>query len=157
MTDRVLTIAHLPRHIPERECRTIAAKTGWDESCFAVEEVKNSRGPGNVVMIELEMENVTEVFSGFGQMGVKAEKVAMEPLDEAREYLAAGVPVGKHLADQLMLPLGIGAWRGSGGGVFRTMALSRHAETLLDILRLFLEIECRVERDGHDDCLVHIG
>lgn len=108
-------------------------------------------------MIELETENVTEVFTGFGQLGVKAENVAMEPLGEAREYLAAGVPVGKHLADQLMLPLGIGAWRGSGGGVFRTMALSRHAETHLEILRLFLEIKCRVKRDGHDDCLVHIG
>jgi len=150
-------IAHLPRHIPQRECRTIAAKTGWDESCFAIEEVKNSRGPGNVVMIELEAENVTEVFTGFGQLGVKAEVVAMEPLCEAQEYLAAGVPVGRHLADQLMLPLGIGAWRGAGGGVFRTLALSPHAETHLEILRRFLEIKCQADCDGPSACLVQIG
>jgi RNA 3'-terminal phosphate cyclase (ATP) len=150
-------IANLPRHIPERECRTIAAKTGWDEGCFAVEEVKNSRGPGNVVMIELESENVTEVFAGFGQMGVKAEEVAMGAVREAREYLAADVPVGMHLADQLMLPLGIGAWQGMGGGTFRTLPLSRHSETHLEILRMFLEIDCRAERCGPDQCVVKVG
>ena len=30
---RVL-LAHLPRHIAERECRTIAQQTGWSEDCF---------------------------------------------------------------------------------------------------------------------------
>ena len=102
-------VANLPRQIAERECRTIARKTGWDEGCFAVEEVRGSRGPGNVVLIELESEHLTEVFTGFGQIGVRAEAVAMRVLDEARAYLAAGVPVGKYLADQLLLPLGIGA------------------------------------------------
>jgi RNA 3'-terminal phosphate cyclase (ATP) len=149
-------VANLPRHIAERECRTIAGKTGWDEGCFAVEEV-HSRGPGNVVMIELESPNVTEVFTGFGQLGVKAEEVAMHPLREARDYLAADVPVGTHLADQLMLPLGIAAWSGSGSSVFRTMPLTRHSETHLEILRRFLEIDCQVESTGRDQCLVRIG
>ena len=150
-------VANLPRHIAERECRTIAKKTGWDEACFAVEEVQDSRGPGNVVMIELEATNVTEVFTGFGQLGVKAEEVAMHALREARDYLAAGVPVGKHLADQLMLPLGIGAWLGSGGGTFRTMALSLHSTTHLEILGRFLEIGVHVDRIERDNCLVRLG
>ena len=37
-------LANLPRHIGERECRTIAEKTGWDQSCFAVEQVTGSAG-----------------------------------------------------------------------------------------------------------------
>ena len=150
-------VANLPRHIAERECRTIAQETGWDEDSFFIEEVRGSRGPGNVVMIELEAEHVTEVFVGFGQLGVRAEQVAMTALREAREYLAAGVPVGRHLADQLMLPLGIGAYLGSGGGVFRTMALSPHATTHLEILRRFLEINAVVEQTGPEDCTVRIG
>ena len=88
-------------------------------------------------MIELHAEHVTEVFTGFGQLGVKAEEVAMQASARPAAYLAAGVPVGKHLADQLMLPLGIGAWLGSGGGVFRTMALSPHATTHAEILLPF--------------------
>lgn len=150
-------VANLPRKIAERECEAIAKKTGWDEECFTTEEVRGSRGPGNIVLIELESENLTEVFTGFGEINVRAETVAMRVLDEARAYLAAGVPVGKHLADQLMLPLGIGAHLGSGGGMFRTMALSLHATTHIDILRRFLDINAQVEQNGRDDCVVRIG
>lgn len=109
------------------------------------------------MLIELESENVTEVFAGFGQIGVRAEAVATRALDEAREYIAAGVPVGKHLADQLMLPFGIGAHFGGGGGMFRTMALSLHATTHIDILHRFLEIDAKIEEDGRDDVVVRIG
>jgi RNA 3'-terminal phosphate cyclase (ATP) len=150
-------IANLPRHIAERECRAIADKTSWDESCFAVEEAKNSRGPGNVVMIELESAALTEVFIGFGQLGVKAEEVAMQAIRLARDYLASGVPVYEYLADQIMLLLGIGAYQGTGGGVFRTMSLSRHATTHLEILRRFMDLEIGVENNGRDDHLVKIG
>ena len=46
---RVL-VANLPRHIAERECRTIAHETGWDESSFTIDEVKSSLGPGNATL-----------------------------------------------------------------------------------------------------------
>jgi RNA 3'-terminal phosphate cyclase (ATP) len=150
-------VANLPRHIAERECRTIAQETGWGEASFSIDEVKGSRGPGNAVMIELEAEHVTEFFTAFGQLGVRAEDVAKDALCQAEEYLAAGVPVGKYLADQLMLPLGIGAYLGSGGGVFRTMDLSPHATTHLDILRRFLELDIHVEQDGPDGWLMRTG
>jgi RNA 3'-terminal phosphate cyclase (ATP) len=150
-------VANLPQHIGERECRVIAEKTGWNAGGFMVEMVSNSRGPGNVVLIELESEHLTEVFTGFGQIGVRAETVAIRALDEAREYLAAGVPVGKHLADQLLLPLGIAAHFGSGGGMFRTMALSLHATTHIEILHRFLELDAKVEQAGRDDFVVRIG
>ncbi len=150
-------LANLPRHIAERECRTIAQQTGWSEDCFAIEERSDAYGPGNVVMIELEAENVTEVCTSFGRIGVKAEEVAMEALREAEEYSAAHVPVGRHLADQIMLPLGIGAYLGSGGGVFYTMALSAHATTHLEIMRHFLGLDAKIEHDSRGNCLVQIG
>ena len=153
---RVL-LANLPRHIAERECRTIARQTGWSEDCFVIEEPKDACGTGNVVMIELEAENVTEVCTSFGRIGVKAENVALEALREAEEYLAAGVPVGRHLADQIMLPLGIGAYFGTGGGTFRTLPLSAHATTHLEILRRFLGLDARIEHQSGGNCLVRIG
>jgi RNA 3'-terminal phosphate cyclase (ATP) len=152
---RVL-LANLPRHIADRECRTIARQTGWGEDCFAIEELHDARGPGNVVMIELEAEQVTEVCTSFGRKGVKAEEVALEALREADEYVAAGVPVGRHLADQIMLPLGIGAYFGAGGGMFRTLSLSPHATTHLEIIRLFLDVTATVEQNEQDNCLVQI-
>ena len=71
-------------------------------------------------------------------------------------HLAAGVPIGRHLADQLMLPLGIGVYLGSGGGVFRTMELSLHATTHLDILRQFLEITVQLDSEDDGNCLVRV-
>ena len=150
-------VANLPRHIAEWECRTIAQQPGWDDAFVTIDEIKDSRGPGNAVIIELEAEHVTEVFTAFGQLGVRAEEVAKEALRQAEEYLAAGVPVGEYLADQLMLPLGIGAYLGPGGGVFRTMGLSLHATTHLEILRRFLEVDIHVEQDGPDNWLMRIG
>jgi len=42
-------------------------------------------------------------------------------VDEVRQWLAAGVPVGEHLADQLLVPMAL------VGGRFRTVQSSRHA------------------------------
>ncbi|MBC8870863.1 MAG: RNA 3'-terminal phosphate cyclase [Planctomycetes bacterium] len=150
-------VANLPLHIAERECNTIANKTGWDKSCFEVDEVTGSPGPGNVVMIELNSANVTELFTGFGQRGVRAETVASRVLESALRYMEAGVPVGENLADQLMLPLGIGAYQGSGGGVFRTLALSPHSTTHIEVLKALLDVKIRVEETNRHDCTVRIG
>ncbi len=149
-------VANLPRHIAERECQTIVQKTGWDESCCQVEEIRDSSGPGNVVMIELAADGVREVFTAFGRIGVKAERVAANALRDARQYLKAGVPVARYLADQLILPIGIGAWQGTGGGAFRTQALTEHSRTHLEILRRFLDVRVETRQLGHDDSLVRI-
>ncbi|MFO7905464.1 MAG: hypothetical protein ACQESR_19255 [Planctomycetota bacterium] len=50
-------------------------------------------------MIELESDHVTEVFTGFGRKGVRAEKVAMEVYRDVQTYLKSNVPVGIDLAD----------------------------------------------------------
>lgn len=131
-------VANLPVTIAQRECREIARQTNWPDRCFREQEVTCARGPGNVVFIELVCEQVTELFTGFGLRGVPAEKVAMRALDECKKYIAADVPVGTHLADQLMLPLGIAAQRGVSGA-FRTMKLSQHSRTNLDVLAEFLD------------------
>lgn len=138
-------IARLPRHIAQRECQTIAAATGWDESCFEIVPIADAPGPGNAVSIELQFEHVTEVFTGFGQRGVPAEHVARQALDSAQRYLDADVPVGEQLADQLLLPLGLGAHQGSGGGMFRTLPLSLHSQTQIQVLKRFLEIRIEVQ------------
>jgi RNA 3'-terminal phosphate cyclase (ATP) len=148
-------VANLPRHIAERECQAIQGKSGWPDECFLIDEVADAAGPGNVVSIELVSQNVTEVFTGFGQKGVRAERVASNVWRAADEYLQAGVPVGPHLADQLLLPLGISAHSG-GGGSFRTLALSRHSTTHIDVLGKFLDVDVRVQRQGQHDFLVEV-
>jgi RNA 3'-terminal phosphate cyclase (ATP) len=107
------------------------------------------------VCIEIESAHVTEVFTAFGRLGVRAERVAAEAVEQARRYLEGGAPVGPYLADQLILPLGISAWQEGGpgvrrGGAFRTLPPSAHTTTHVAILRRFLGVEIGVEalQDG---------
>ena len=77
--------------------------------------------------------------TAFGERRKPAEAVADEAIDELERYLAAPVPVGEHLADQLLLPMAL-----AGGGRFRTLPLSLHARTQLELIPRFLGVEFSV-------------
>jgi RNA 3'-terminal phosphate cyclase (ATP) len=131
--------AALPFDIAHRELAVVRDRLGWgDDHCQPV-ELTNTAGPGNVLEIELEFEQTTELFTGFGQRGVTAETVANQVLSEVEEYLAAEVPVGQHLADQLLLPFAL-----AGGGSFSSLPASHHFDTQCEVLQRFLH--CQVVR-----------
>ncbi len=104
------------------------------------------------MLLELESENVTEIFTAFGEVGVRAESVADRAVQEMRRYLKAGVPVGEHLADQLLLPLAL-----AGAGAFRTVPLSRHATTQMELIPRFLDVKIGVEREERDRYVVEVS
>jgi RNA 3'-terminal phosphate cyclase len=55
-----------------------------------------------------------------------------------------------------MLPLGIAAWQSGATSQFRTLPLTRHSTTHIEILRQFLGIEITHETNGLA-CSVSIG
>jgi RNA 3'-terminal phosphate cyclase len=84
-------------------------------------------------------------------VGIRAEVVAERAVKEMRRYLAAGAPVGPHLADQLLLPMAL-----AGHGAFRTSGLSSHSRTNLAVIRMFSPTRISVAGD-RDDILVEWG
>ena len=106
----------LPRRCRARsaacELDEVRRGLGWPDESL---QIRANFPRGRVREISLRSrsarEQVTEVFTGFGQRGVTAEAVAQHALTEAKDYLASGAPVGNHLADQLILPLAL-----AGGG-----------------------------------------
>ncbi|MCA9169235.1 MAG: RNA 3'-terminal phosphate cyclase [Planctomycetales bacterium] len=156
--DRCATaiVANLPLTIGQRELDTIAQKLSWPTDCFQLCESPDTHGPGNVVLIEICSEHVSEVFTGFGRHGARAERVASEAVDQVRDYLSADVPVGKYLADQLILPLSIAAWKYGAKSKFRTLPLSRHSTTHLEIVQKFLDVTVNVSQQDAAT-LVSIG
>lgn len=136
-------VALLSSRIAERELQVVRERLNWEPGFFRTESIRDAVGPGNAVTVEVASEHVTEVFTGFGEKGVSAERVGALVAEEAAEYLAAGVPVGRHLADQLVLPMALG-----GGGSFRTLKPSRHTLTHVELLRTFLGSEIRIEQSG---------
>ena len=132
-------VVNLPQSIAERELRVIREQMGWDDGQLQLETSANAYSPGNVVTIEIESERVTEVITGIGERGVRAETVAAKAVEEAQRYLATGAPVGEHLADQLLITLAL-----AGGGSFLTGAPSLHTTTNIEIIKTFLNVDIRV-------------
>lgn len=138
-------VAQLPFDIAQREAETARALLGWAAGEARGETWEGSPGPGNVVSVEVESEHVTERFTAFGEKRVPAEQVATRAAEEARRYLAAGVPVGEHLCDQLLLLCAL-----ARGGAFRTLALDSHSITQVETFAHFLDVRVHVEEMGPD-------
>lgn len=147
ITRRVHTVvANLPRHIAQREAETAAGMLTWEQESHQIEVTRESPGPGNVVMIHIGSESLTEMFTNFGKLGVSAEKVAENAAREAREYLASKAVAGEHLADQLLLPMTL-----AGSGSFTALKLNMHARTNMEVIAAFLTSKFTVEQ--HDGCV----
>jgi len=144
-------VAHLPTSIVERELETVERRLSWGRNAWRVVETDDSAGPGNVLLIELEHENVTEICTGFGEHRVRAEAVAEKTVKSLREYLRGTAPVGRYLADQLMVPMAVTA-----GGRFRAVKLTRHARTNIDIVHAFLPDRIATEEQEDGSALVRI-
>jgi RNA 3'-terminal phosphate cyclase (ATP) len=155
-------VANLSPTIAVRERDTLISMLSWPPASIQAADIE-AQGPGNYVGVEVESEHVTEVFSGFGRTGIKAEHVAAEAAREARDYLASDAAVGPYLADQLLLPLGLSAASEATlderrGGTFRTLPLTRHSQTHIELLERFLGIVVQCERaDDGRSCLVSVS
>lgn len=139
--EAVAIVSQLPRGIAEREIAVLKDKLPMCAENLVVEEVQDPRGPGNIVMVIIKSERITEVFTGFGERGVPSEHVAGSLVKPVREYLAAGVPVGRYLADQLIVPMAL-----AGGGEFMTLPLSRHSNTNIEVVKKFLDVDVAVTK-----------
>ncbi len=143
-------LARLPTHVADRELGVVRERLGFAQEDCHVLEVSGG-GPANVLLLEVERAVGRELVTRFGEKGLRAELVAARACDELDAFLRAGVPVGEHLTDQLLLPLAV-----AGGGRFRCAPLSSHALTNIETIRRFLDVPIHVEPDG-DAAIVAIG
>ena len=145
-------VSRLPLHIAHRELDVIGSELGLPAENLQAREITTAAGPGNVVTVVINSRHVTEVFTGFGMRGVRAEKVAAQLAERVRRYLAAEVPVGEQLADQLLLPLAL-----AGGGSYVTLAPSLHTTTNSDVLGQFMTVQIDCKELGPDRWRIELG
>jgi RNA 3'-terminal phosphate cyclase (ATP) len=134
-------VAHLPRHIAERELATLREGLPVELAETRI-ETPSARGAGNALLLELAYEHATTLVSGIGEKGTPAEDVAIGVVDAARDALAADAPVDPHLADQLLIPLAL------GGGRFRTPSLTAHTHTNAAVIEPFVDSRFSVAEEG---------
>lgn len=127
-------IAALPPCVAERiggEARK--GLPDWPNDAFVIRELPLDQGPGVILMLEAVFEHVTEIVSGFGKLGVSAERVAVTATRRMAGYLASDAFAGPYLADQLLLPFAL-----AGAGVFTSVKPSQHSRTAADVIAQFL-------------------
>jgi RNA 3'-terminal phosphate cyclase (ATP) len=138
-------VAALPIHIAQRELEVIGAELDWTSEQLLLRGLSNDVGPGNVVTLTAEHENVCEVITSFGERGVRAEAVAGTAAAEMRAYLESTAPVGEHLADQLLLPMTL-----ASGGSFTATVVSDHLRSNALVVERLTKRRVVVEvTDGH--------
>jgi RNA 3'-terminal phosphate cyclase (ATP) len=145
-------LSRLPSHVAERELAVVRQELDWRDTECAVENVAHPLGPGNALVLEIEAEQVTAVFTGFGERGRSAEEVGRQAVSAARAWIEADVPVEEHLADQLLLPAAL-----AGGGSFRTTQPSLHATTNAAVIERFLGVTIHWDQESALAWRVTIG
>ncbi|MTW14411.1 RNA 3'-terminal phosphate cyclase [Pseudoduganella eburnea] len=133
--------ARLPAQVAQRQYATVRNLLGWEADQMREVLSPTSASPGNAILLTVESESVTEVFSAIGDRGVRAEAVAREAALEARRYLASGAAVGEHLGDQVMLPMAL-----AGGGAYTLDHVSQHAITNAEVIAHFLPVTVSFEQ-----------
>lgn len=124
----------LPPGVADRiDATARKAVPDWPDEAFAIRELPVDQGPGVILILEAAFERVTEVVSGFGKLGVSAERVANTATGRMAGYLASDAFAGPYLADQLLMPFAL-----AGGGAFTTVKPSQHSRTAADVIERFI-------------------
>ena len=152
VTGQVL-FAGLPFEVAERMlARARHDLATWPDEAFAVRQLPADQGPGVILLLEAQYANVTEVVSGFGQLGVPAERLAKTSAARMNGFQASSAFAGPYLADQLVLPFVV-----SGGGSLTTVKPSQHLLTAIDIVRRFSGYKITLTKQGSGTHLLTVG
>ncbi len=130
----------LSRSVAQRELQHLGAGLGWSEQQLREGSSRQNEGPGNALLATLIHENLSEVFTAFGEKGVSAEDVSREVLSEVRSYQASEAALGPHLADQWALPLALAVWKRGGEASYTCTELTPHATTNFEVIEHFLPV-----------------
>lgn len=136
-------VAGIPASVGSRELETVGRGLGFSESQLLMRGLPGEQGPGNALLVTLEHEHLTEVFSVIGEKSLRAETVAKKVVQETKEFIVSGAAVGEHLADQLLLPMAL-----AGGGRFTTASVSQHTITNAEVISRFLPVDITFADDG---------
>ncbi len=103
-------------------------------------------GKGTTLLLQAGFERSSACYFSLGERGKPAERVADEAVDGLQVFLATDGAIDQYLADQLLLPLAVAAWRfGAGPSRLRTCQVTQHLLTNAWIVRLFLPVRIEIE------------
>jgi RNA 3'-terminal phosphate cyclase (ATP) len=115
----------------------------WGEDAIVIRELPADQGPGIALILEAAFEHVTEVMTGFGKLGLPAERLGHTTARRMAGYLASKAFAGPYLQDQLLLPFAL-----AGGGSFTSVKISEHTRTAAQVIERFTGRTVRLPAEG---------
>lgn len=137
--------------IMDEELTICKRKVDGKTALRCMKQTVESPGPGNVLYAQMEYENITELFSVCGAFNVSRREVGERVAGMLNKYLELNVPVGRFLADQLLLPMAIGA-----GGKFLTHAPTKHTQTNIEVIQKFLNTDIKLENNENGTYVIEV-
>lgn len=148
----VIHYAHIGAEIPARQARQLRAALPMLGENIELLEHASSPGPGNAISVRIGHRNVCEVFSAFGAKSVPSRRLTSSLAKAVKRHLASDLPVGPHLADQLLLPMAL-----LGGGRFHTTHPTAHTTTNAAVINAFLSPDTvQLETSAQGRCAVRV-
>ena len=146
-------VAGVPFDVADRELGAMRkVLADWPEEAFVPRQIPAEEGPGNALIATARFEHVTEVMSGFGKLGLPAEKIGKTTAKRMAGYLASGAFAGPYLQDQLLLPFAL-----AKGGAFTSVKLSQHTRTAMDLIERFTGTGFRVGEGADKRHLIEVA
>ncbi|MES2921063.1 MAG: RNA 3'-terminal phosphate cyclase [Verrucomicrobiota bacterium] len=129
---------NLPIAIAGRMLDSALVQLPCDDATVEIREP----GPGRGVccLYEAIFKNCEELTSSFGETNVTAERVGRRAAKCLQDFIGSGTPVGRHLADQLLLPMAL-----AGSGSFTTMVPDDHVPTNISVIEKFLPVKFQID------------
>jgi RNA 3'-terminal phosphate cyclase (ATP) len=112
-----------------------------------------SVSPGTVVFVKAGFRQGRAGFTSLGQKGKPAEKVAEEACEKFFKFMDSEGAFDKHLSDQLVLYLSLA----QGRSCIALQEVTRHLETNIWVIRQFLPMTCRIDRERRKLTVEGIG
>lgn len=145
-------ISRTPESMARRQLEVVRQQLALGTDECLVEPVPTARGPGQALLLEMETDEITTVFSGFPDRGRTPEDVANDAIESVERWVKSDAVVDEHLADQLLIPMTL-----AGGGCFRTTEPSSHTRTNASIIGRFIDIDIRFEQETSTTWLVTVS
>lgn len=122
--------------INQRELDTLSKKLNIDQ---AHQMHMHGVSQGNALAVLVKFADHQQLFTALGTINRSAERVANGLASEVRQYLGTGAMVDEYLADQLLLPLALGA-----GGSFTASHISEHTRTQAKMIQRFMDCDIQL-------------
>ena len=136
-------LSALASGIGQRELAVLGRRLKLDEDRLHLRSIRPAIGPGNAVLVRVQHADHVELFTGYGERGVPAERVAERLADAVRHYIDSDACVSEHLADQLLLPMAL-----AGAGEFVTCAASDHLVSNAALIQKFIAVDIDCVPEG---------